>query len=58
LHTKRKADARLSKRQYLRDTQNKVKFVVLRDGTLKIILSIKKRRNFDLAKVWIKKGAS
>ena len=58
LHFKRTAGARLSKRQYLHDIQNKVKFLVLRDGTLTPILSVKKRRNFDLAKVWMKKGAS
>jgi hypothetical protein len=36
--------ARLSEGQYWRDKQNRVKFLVQRDGTLTLILSVKKRK--------------
>jgi hypothetical protein len=57
LHTKFTVGARLSEGQYLRGTQNRVMFLTLRDGTLTLILSVKKRKKFVLTKACMKKGA-
>ena len=47
LHTKLAAVAHLAEGQILRATGNWVKFLILRDGTLRLILSIKEGKNLD-----------
>ena len=58
LHIKFTTGARLEEGQFWRDPQNRVRFLVLRDGTPTLILLVKQRNNFDLTKAWMKKGGS
>jgi len=46
LHSKFTAVAYLVKGQFLCDRENRVKFVVLQDGTLRLVLSIKLGQTF------------
>ena len=46
LHSKFTAVACLVKGQFVRDRENRVKFVVLQDGTMRLVVSIKEGQIF------------
>jgi hypothetical protein len=50
LHTKYAAVAHIAERQFMHAVENLVQLLMLKEGTLRLIFSMKEGQNFDRAK--------
>jgi hypothetical protein len=55
LHVTLPAAAHLAEGQFFRTTENWLKLLMLQDGTLRLLLSIKEEQNLNPNKTWKKK---